>query len=145
MSKPSPNPPRLSAPLKCGDLSPLSAGDLSPSNTAARPNSPGRGRAFVVAFLVGVFPCGAAQSPAPDGLALFEAKIRPLFLEHCEQCHGEKKTESGLRLDTKTGWQKGGEHGAVIVPGEPEQSRLIQAVRRAEDCAPYQREEHWPP
>ncbi|MFM8468411.1 MAG: DUF1549 domain-containing protein, partial [Limisphaerales bacterium] len=67
---------------------------------------------------------------ATDGRAFFEAKIRPLFIEHCQQCHGEKKKEGGLRLDSKAGWQKGGEHGPVIVPGDPEKSRLVQAVRR---------------
>jgi mono/diheme cytochrome c family protein len=70
------------------------------------------------------------SSAATDGTAFFEAKIRPLFIEHCQKCHGEKKQESGLRLDTKAGWQKGGEHGPVIIPGDPEKSRLIQAVRR---------------
>ena len=72
----------------------------------------------------------AIKAASPDGPAFFEAKIRPLFIEHCQKCHGEKKQEGGLRLDTKPGWQKGGEHGAVIVPGDPDKSRLIQAVRR---------------
>ncbi|NDA67387.1 MAG: hypothetical protein EB141_11185, partial [Verrucomicrobia bacterium] len=76
--------------------------------------------------------CGSARVTAAttDSPAFFESKIRPLFIEHCQKCHGEKKQESGLRLDTKAGWQKGGEHGPVIVPGDPEKSRLIQAVRR---------------
>lgn len=75
----------------------------------------------------------AHASPAADGTAFFEARIRPLFAEHCEKCHGEKKQESGLRLDSRAGWQKGGEHGAVIRPGDPENSRLIRAVRRTDE------------
>ena len=71
-------------------------------------------------------------APAPDVPAFFEAKIRPLFIEHCQKCHGEKKQEGGLRLDSKAGWQKGGEHGPVIQPGDPEKSRLILAVRRTD-------------
>lgn len=43
-------------------------------------------------------------APAADGSAFFEAKIRPLFIEHCQKCHGELKQEGGLRLDTKAGW-----------------------------------------
>lgn len=69
-------------------------------------------------------------APSGDGPAFFEAKIRPLFIEHCQKCHGGSKQESGLRLDSKAGWQKGGKHGAVIVPGDPDKSLLIQAVRR---------------
>jgi len=75
----------------------------------------------------------AHASPATDGTAFFEARIRPLFIEHCEKCHGEKKQESGLRLDSRAGWQKGGEHGEIIRPGDPENSRLIRAVRRADE------------
>jgi len=86
-----------------------------------------RGSIILSALLSG---CAELSAAAPDGHAFFEAKIRPLFVTHCQQCHGEKKQESGLRLDTKSGWQKGGEHGPVIVPGAPEKSRLIQAVRR---------------
>ena len=65
---------------------------------------------------------------AEDGLAFFEAKIRPLLIEQCQKCHGEKKQENGLRLDSKAGWQKGGDHGAAIQPGDAENSLLIKAV-----------------
>ena len=41
-----------------------------------------------------------------------------------------KKQESGLRLDTHDAWRKGGDGGPVIVPGDPENSRLIAAVRQ---------------
>ena len=90
-------------------------------------------RSLLIAALLATFVglATAAPVPTPAGLAFFEAKIRPLFLEHCEKCHGEKKSEGGLRLDSQAGWLKGGEHGAVIVPGEPEKSRLLAAVRRA--------------
>ena len=43
----------------------------------------------------------------------FEAKIRPLLVERCYECHGEKKQKGGLRLDSKAGWQKGGDNGAA--------------------------------
>ena len=59
----------------------------------------------------------------------FENRIRPLLEQHCVRCHGVKKQEGGLRLDSRAGWQKGGEGGAVILPGRPEESALIRAVR----------------
>ena len=85
---------------------------------------------FFAAFLAA--PLLTQGAPAPDGPAFFEAKIRPLFIEHCQKCHGEKKQEGGLRLDSKAGWQKGGEHGPAVIPGDPEKSRLILAVRRTD-------------
>ena len=71
----------------------------------------------------------AASLTADDGTAFFESKVRPLLLEHCHECHSGEKTKGGLALDTKAGWEKGGDSGVVIVPGKPEESLLIKAVR----------------
>ncbi len=70
-------------------------------------------------------------SIADDSEAFFEAKIRPILVDRCQECHGEKKQEGGLRLDSRTAWQAGSEHGSVIQPGKPDASRLIEAVRYA--------------
>ena len=70
----------------------------------------------------------SAAEPSSEGLELFEKKIRPLLAEQCFECHGEKKTKGGLRLDSREGWTKGGESGPAIVPGEPAKSLLIRAV-----------------
>lgn len=60
----------------------------------------------------------------------FENKIRPLLEEHCLQCHATKtKVRGGLLLDSAEGWQKGGDTGPALIPGDPAQSLLIQAVR----------------
>ena len=66
---------------------------------------------------------------ADDGMVFFESKVRPLLVKRCYECHGGEKTKGGLALDTRAGWQKGGESGATIVPGKPEDSLLIKAVR----------------
>ena len=66
-------------------------------------------------------------------MAFFEAKIRPLFLERCVECHGEKKQKGGLRLDSRAGWQKGGDNGPAVVPGKADESLLIKAVRYTDD------------
>ena len=52
-------------------------------------------------------------------------------MENCYKCHSpaKGKIKGGLELDWKGGWEKGGENGPVIVPGDPEKSRLIKAVR----------------
>ncbi len=67
----------------------------------------------------------------PD-VDFFENRIRPLFVEHCIECHGPKKQKGGLRLDSRAGWERGGEGGAVVVKGRPESSRLVAAVRRVD-------------
>ena len=61
--------------------------------------------------------------------AFFESRVRPVLVEHCYECHSGEKTKGGLALDTKHGWQKGGDSGPVIIPGKPDDSLLIKAVR----------------
>jgi hypothetical protein len=61
----------------------------------------------------------------------FEKKVRPVLIERCYECHSAaaKKNKGGLTLDTREGLLKGGDAGPVLVPGDPEKSRLIEAVR----------------
>jgi Protein of unknown function (DUF1549)/Planctomycete cytochrome C len=59
----------------------------------------------------------------------FESRVRPLLVKHCLECHADKKQESGLRLDSRDGWMRGGDRGEAIVVGDPEKSLLIRAVR----------------
>jgi mono/diheme cytochrome c family protein len=74
----------------------------------------------------------APRAAEPSGIAFFEQKIRPVLVEHCYECHSAeaKKLKGNLFLDSKAGWQKGGDSGKpAIIPGKPEESLLIQSVR----------------
>ncbi len=64
-------------------------------------------------------------------LEFFEKKIRPVLSEHCYECHSEKtgKNKGNLMLDTREGIRAGGDSGPAVVPGDPEHSRLLEAVR----------------
>jgi len=67
---------------------------------------------------------------ANEGAEFFESKVRPLLVERCLECHtAGKKTKGGLALDSRAGWQKGGDTGPALVPGKPDDSLLIKAVR----------------
>jgi hypothetical protein len=74
---------------------------------------------------------GRAADATPEALAFFEKKIRPVLVEHCHRCHSSqvKKPKGGLFLDTRSGLLKGGDGGPVVVPGEPQKSRLVEAIR----------------
>ncbi len=71
--------------------------------------------------------------PTPEGIEFFEKKIRPVLVKHCYSCHGAdpKKLKGKLALNTREGVLTGGVSGPVIVPGKPEMSLLIEAVRGA--------------
>jgi hypothetical protein len=88
-------------------------------------------RAFLLVALA--LSPGLARAAA-GGVDFFEAKIRPMLVEHCYGCHSDRaeKLKGGLRLDTRAGWAQGGNSGPAIVPGDPEASRLIRAVRYAD-------------
>ncbi len=74
----------------------------------------------------------AAQPAGSDsaGLEFFEKKVRPVLVEHCYKCHSAqaKKVKGGLLLDSREGLLRGGDTGPALVPGKPEQSRLIEAI-----------------
>ncbi|WP_232107218.1 DUF1549 domain-containing protein [Gimesia alba] len=84
---------------------------------------------LIAAVVLIVSPLSAAEKqPNQQQIQFFEAKIRPLLIKHCYDCHGADEQESGLRVDTFKGIAKGGKAGSLLIPGKPEQSLLITAV-----------------
>ena len=69
-------------------------------------------------------------APTPAQIEFFESKIRPILAQECYECHstGTKK-KGGLVLDSRPGWQAGGESGDVIKPGDPAGSLLVQTIK----------------
>ncbi len=68
---------------------------------------------------------------ADDGTQFFETQIRPILVEHCYECHSieAKKTQGGLLLDSREYMRAGGDSGPAVVPGKPEQSLILDALR----------------
>ena len=74
--------------------------------------------------------CSTLWSAEIPGVDFFENEIRPLLVKHCFKCHGADESKGGLRLDSPTLVLKGGHSGeAALVPGDPESSLLVEAVR----------------
>ena len=74
-----------------------------------------------------------AEAPTAEQLKFFETNVRPIFAEHCQKCHGEKKQWANLRLDSRSAILTGGDSGAAIKPGKPNESLLIKAVRHEDE------------
>jgi mono/diheme cytochrome c family protein len=82
----------------------------------------------------GVFLCAPtarAQAPSQAGTEFFENKIRPILANNCYKCHSSQaaKLKGGLSLEYHESMLRGGDSGPAIVPGNPENSLLIKAVR----------------
>ena len=78
----------------------------------------------------------AGVSGAGPAEEFFENKVRPVLVDQCFKCHSEgegRKIKGGLRLDTRAGLLKGGESGPSIVPGDPDKSLLVKAIRYQDD------------
>ena len=91
---------------------PWPADTASPAKTSPLPNS-------------AVYP----RPAAPEQLAYFEKNVRPIFVNHCYNCHSDAfKEAGGLRVDVGIAIFAGGNEGPVIIPGHPEKSLLIQRV-----------------
>jgi mono/diheme cytochrome c family protein len=87
--------------------------------------------AVVLPFLLATVQPLAAQSVNAGTPEFFENKIRPILANNCFGCHTNSQL-GGLRLDTLEGMKKGGKRGPSIVPGDPESSLLIKAVRQTD-------------
>jgi hypothetical protein len=70
----------------------------------------------------------------PEGIALFESKVRPVLVEKCHSCHGPKaeKLKGGLRIDLRENLIKGGDSGPAVVPGKPEEGLLMKGIRHSD-------------
>lgn len=83
-------------------------------------------------------PASGPADKSAAGVEFFEKKVRPVLVQHCDRCHSgsAKALKGGLRLDLKSGWQKGGDSGEpAIVPGKPDQSLLMLAVRHDDNAS----------
>lgn len=72
---------------------------------------------------------GQEKKPTAAAVQFFESKIRPVLVENCFECHAEKKHRGGLRVDSLAALLEGGDIGPAIVPGHPEKSLLISAIK----------------
>jgi hypothetical protein len=82
--------------------------------------------AFIASGAVAVAAEVDAQSEA---LKFFENEVRPLLAKRCFECHGEKKQKGGLRVDHIAHLKAGGDSGPAVVPGKPDESPIIEAIR----------------
>jgi len=81
----------------------------------------------LVTALAGELPAGAAPA---DGERFFSEQVLPLLKERCFECHAHgREIEGGLALDSRSGWEQGGDSGPAVVPGKPDESLLVKAIR----------------
>src|ERR1019366_4787199 len=88
-----------------------------------------------LAWLLGAFVLWPQIGRAGDDV-FFERKIRPILAGTCFKCHGGEKTNGKLRVDSRAALLQGGRSGPALVPGDPDKSLLVQALRHAKEVEP---------
>ncbi len=66
---------------------------------------------------------------AAEDFEFFEKRVRPVLVKNCYGCHGADKQFGALRVDSRAGLLQGGQSGAAVVVGKPDESLLVKAVR----------------
>ncbi len=86
---------------------------------------------FCLASLLSADAEADASPPDPAGIEYFERRVRPVLVERCHKCHSTMVAEprGGLTLDNREKIVSGGDTGPAIVPGDPDKSLLIEAIR----------------
>src|SRR4051812_14856231 len=77
-------------------------------------------------FVLVSSPLAAAQTSQQT--EFFEKQIRPVLATHCFNCHGPKKQQAGLRLDSREALLKGSDNGPVLNLNNPDKSLILQVV-----------------
>jgi hypothetical protein len=74
------------------------------------------------------------SSPTPEQIEFFESRVRPVLIEHCYSCHSAQadRVRGGFWLDSPEALLRGGDSGPALVPGDPDASLLITAVRHTD-------------
>ena len=91
----------------------------------------------MILIVVALSLLGAPEEPSQSRTSFFEKKIRPVLAERCYQCHSAEAAGAGmlfgnLQLDTREGVERGGSRGPAVVPGQPDQSILIEALKHTD-------------
>ncbi|MCA9115895.1 MAG: PSD1 domain-containing protein [Planctomycetaceae bacterium] len=98
---------------------PRNATGAEPANAAVdKPESPAAEQ-----------PAEAESAFTPAQLEFFEKQVRPVLAEHCYSCHGAKKQEGGLRLDSRAAILRGSDSGVIVAAGQTNDSLLLDAIR----------------
>lgn len=85
----------------------------------------------LVLYALTIIPARAAPPDATQAerIEFFEQRVRPVLTEHCFACHGPRKQEAGLRLDSRAALEKGSDNGPVVDWKDVAASRLVGAIR----------------
>lgn len=116
-----------------GKDAPPSSDSIAAASSSTAPTAAANTVAANSSTQPAVVKASTTSAPHPQGAMsdadFFENNVRPILANNCYSCHVDA-TSGGLKLDTREALLKGGQHGPVLVPGDPEKSLIITAVHQ---------------
>ena len=88
-----------------------------------------------VILLAGTAFAAGTKASVQDEERFFEAKVRPLLVNNCYECHSEEIAEAGLRLDSRQSVLKGSDTGAVVELGDIQKSKMLTVIKASGELA----------
>lgn len=88
-------------------------------------------RRWIVVLALFLAASARTDDPTPanrEQIHFFENKIRPILAESCFECHGSGQSKGSLSLESLSDMLSGGDSGPAVVPGNPDESLIIEAV-----------------
>lgn len=91
-------------------------------------------RAVKLLLRIAICTLGVASHSGAEDFTFFRDKVEPVLKEHCYKCHSAEaeKVKGGLLLDSREAIVKGGDTGTALTPGDPDNSKIIIAVRHTD-------------
>jgi len=65
---------------------------------------------------------------AAENAASFVKDVKPFLENYCEGCHSGRRPKAGYGVDSFAALMKAGKKGTLVVPGKPDESRLIMSM-----------------
>lgn len=88
---------------------------------------------FAPAFIIAASGIAQAWNPASRDQRFFDDRVAPILVKRCLGCHNQELDDGNISFENRRTLLKGGPHGPAVVPGKPEESVLIQAIRHDGD------------
>src|SRR5438477_10343951 len=85
---------------------------------------------------LGAVAAAPGKPKSPAGPVSFHTQIHPILQRRCQGCHQPASLGGKLLLTDYPGLQKGGEHGAAVQPGKPDQSPLAAYISGKDPTMP---------
>lgn len=79
---------------------------------------------LAVASSVRTVPTSAADDPPPS----FTKDVKPFLTNYCQNCHSGRRAKGGYSVESVANMLKKGKKGPMVVPGKPEESRLMMTL-----------------